>query len=184
MEKTIYCPFRCLLQRLPHTERRYDEHLGFLNLRVNVNGAAIAKIDIVIHIVQGQNTREFWLWENLLTWTRVMRNHCSKWWAVADSSRLSTWSTSLKSVCSKIEYMVKNALFSSWIAKITARAHHLPFLPGIDPVQYLIFNPSPLTEALPTRNVLSRLASSGTSRGFMVQCSVFFSQLWFLLSIS
>lgn len=44
VEKTIYCPFRCLLKRLPHTERRHDEQLWVLDLRVNLHGTGIGKI--------------------------------------------------------------------------------------------------------------------------------------------
>lgn len=43
VEKTIYCPFRCLLKRLAHTERRHDEHLGVLDLHVNVHDTVTAK---------------------------------------------------------------------------------------------------------------------------------------------
>ena len=66
----------------------------------------------------------------------------------------------------------------------TLKAPLLPFESSICPVQILTFKPSPSMDGFPTVIKPWNFAASGMSSGCMEQCSFFFSQLSFLLSIS
>lgn len=116
-----------------------------------------------------------------LTWRRMMWFQWNRKWILANIPWLQTWSMNLTE---KSEIKLENC----WSYKAILKSHLIetipPFIFVSDPVQILTFSPSPLMEELPVVTVLWNLASSGMSKGCKGIWSFFFSQLWFLMSIS
>lgn len=195
IEETVYCPFRCLLQRHCMAKGRHHKEVRILDLRFNIR-IAVRKwqkwhadfywdIHYVLYLCSQQILHNYlWVLELFKNNHQPEIEGCGL--AEVERAHRQTSHGYRHGVMTwKKERQTSSTQFLSkqWhIYYLTAPLS--PFMSGIDPFHTLSFNPSPSMDELPELIVDTYVASSGISRGCMVHCNAFFSQLWFLVSIS